>query len=95
MAATRTEWMELVARTVRAIPRGKTASYGQVAMFAGRPGGARAVVRALHALDDVPWWRVIKSDGTVAAPVRAEQAKKLAREGVVLEGARVPASCRL
>src|SRR6266705_2481746 len=55
-----------VRRIVRGIPRGRVLSYGEVALRAGRPGGARAVVRALHQLDDVPWWRVVRSDGTLA-----------------------------
>jgi methylated-DNA-protein-cysteine methyltransferase-like protein len=95
MTGAPTAWLTAVSRVVKAIPRGRTASYGQVATFAGRPGGARAVVRALHALHDVPWWRVVRSDGTVAEAVRVEQARRLKREGVVLEGARVPARCRL
>jgi len=86
-------WVEAVARAVRAIPRGSTASYAQVALFAGRPGGARGVARALQtAAPGVPWWRVIRSDGTLAAPVRVEQARRLAREGVRVEGARVSAA---
>lgn len=53
-------------------------------MLAGKPGASRAVVRALHELERVPWWRVIKSDGTIAE-VLAEQAPKLKAEGVVVE----------
>jgi methylated-DNA-protein-cysteine methyltransferase related protein len=71
-----------VRRVVRAIPRGRTLSYGEVALRAGKPRGARAVVRALNQLDDVPWWRVIRSDGTLAPAVAREQAQLLAAEGV-------------
>lgn len=81
-----TPWLERVARAVRAIPRGETASYAQVALLAGKPGAARAVVRALHALEGVPWWRVVKSDGTVAKEMAAEQLPRLEREGVALSG---------
>jgi methylated-DNA-protein-cysteine methyltransferase-like protein len=70
-----------VRRIVRSIPRGRVLSYGEVALRAGRPGGARAVVRALHQLDDVPWWRVLRSDGTLAPQVAREQAQLLAAEG--------------
>jgi methylated-DNA-protein-cysteine methyltransferase-like protein len=91
----RTQWVEQVARVVKGLPRGKTASYAQVALFAGRPGGARAVAQALHALNDVPWWRVVRSDGTLAQPVRVEQAARLLREGVKLSSGRVPARARL
>jgi methylated-DNA-protein-cysteine methyltransferase-like protein len=93
--APRSEWLDVVSRVVKGIPKGKTASYGQVALFSGRPGGARAVVKALHALNDVPWWRVVRSDGSVAEAVRVEQTRRLKREGVVLEGVRVPARHRL
>jgi methylated-DNA-protein-cysteine methyltransferase related protein len=90
-----TEWMKKVERTVRAIPKGKTAGYALVAIMAGRPGGARAVVRALHALHDVPWWRVVRSDGTVAEAIRAKQVRALAKEGVRCVNGRVPASAQL
>src|SRR5438270_5284924 len=79
---------ERVARVVRKIPKGKTLSYSAVAAFAGRPGGARAVVRALHSLKDVPWWRVIRADGTMAPEVEAEQGKRLRREGAKVAGRR-------
>ena len=78
-----------VAAVVRAIPKGKTLSYSAVAAFAGRPGGARAVVRALHQVKELPWWRVIRADGTLALEVEHEQAKRLRREGVRIEGRRV------
>ena len=62
----RSEWQLAVARAVKAIPKGQTAGYALVALLAGKAGASRAVVRALHELDDVPWWRGIKSDGTGA-----------------------------
>ena len=71
-----------VEKIVRAIPRGRTLSYSEVALRVGKPRGARAVVRALHVLDDVPWWRVIRADGTLAREVAHEQAQLLAAEKV-------------
>lgn len=56
-------------RTVRRIPRGKVATYGQVAMLAGLPGHARQVGYALHALppkSGVPWQRVINAKGEIS-----------------------------
>lgn len=56
--------------TVRRIPRGRVATYGQVAAVAGLPGRARQVGYALHALEegsDVPWQRVINHKGEVSA----------------------------
>jgi methylated-DNA-protein-cysteine methyltransferase related protein len=75
-------FVRAVRRVIRAIPRGRTLSYGEVGLRAGKPRGARAVVRALHHIDDAPWWRVIRSDGTLAPQVAREQAQLLAQEGV-------------
>ncbi|MDQ3262643.1 MAG: MGMT family protein [Myxococcota bacterium] len=73
-----------VAAAIRAIPKGSTLSYSGVALEAGKPGAARAVVRAMKNLRDLPWWRVIRRDGTLAAEVAKEQSKRLRREGVKL-----------
>ena len=81
---TLTPWLQAVERAVRAIPKGQTASYARVALMSGKPGAARAVVQALHRLEGIPWWRVLRSDGTLAPQVAIEQARKLTREGVSL-----------
>lgn len=78
---------ETVFRAVRAIPRGQVRSYAQVALYAGRPGAARGVGHELTGLPparqrDVPWWRVIRSDGTLAPMVAHEQARRLRAEGI-------------
>jgi methylated-DNA-protein-cysteine methyltransferase-like protein len=91
----RSPWLEKVAAVVSAIPKGQTASYAQVALWAGKPGASRAVVLALQALGEVPWWRVVRSDGTVAKAMFATQAPKLRREGVQLHGRRVEFSNRM
>ena len=83
----RPPFSETVFRAVRAIPRGQVRSYAQVALYAGRPGAARGVGHELTGLSeqrqrDVPWWRVIRSDGTLAPMVAHEQAKRLRAEGV-------------
>jgi len=74
-------FLRAVRRVVRAIPRGTTFSYGEVALRAGKPGGARAVVAALHRLDDIPWWRVARHDGTLAPQVARQQGALLRQEG--------------
>jgi methylated-DNA-protein-cysteine methyltransferase-like protein len=54
---------------IRSIPKGKVATYGQIAAAAGSPLGARQVVRLLHSLSDkenLPWHRVINSQGRIA-----------------------------
>lgn len=74
---------------VRRIPRGRVATYGQVARLAGLGGHARQVGYALHALrdaDGVPWHRVVNARGAVSP--RSEpggdrvQRQLLEREGV-------------
>jgi methylated-DNA-protein-cysteine methyltransferase-like protein len=77
---------EAVRRAVRAIPRGEVRSYSQVALYAGRPGAARGVGRELKTLENVPWWRVLRADGTLAPAVAVEQSRRLRAEGVRLEG---------
>lgn len=76
---------------VSRIPRGRVATYGQVARLAGLPGHARLVGYALSALPEgsgVPWHRVVNAKGLVSA--RAEgsgghdalQRVILTREGI-------------
>lgn len=77
---------------VRRIPRGRVATYGQVAALAGLAGHARQVGYALHALEDgsgVPWQRVINARGEISP--RADpfyeplQRALLEAEGVVFD----------
>lgn len=82
---------------VRRIPRGKVATYGQVAALAGRPRQARQVGYALHALpagSEVPWHRVVNAAGRLSlAPGSGgiEQRLRLLAEGVtVTEAGRIP-----
>ena len=54
---------------VKRIPRGRVATYGQIATLAGLDGHARQVGYALHSLpdgSDVPWHRVINAKGEVS-----------------------------
>jgi methylated-DNA-protein-cysteine methyltransferase-like protein len=74
---------------VRRIPRGRVATYGQVAALAGLPGHARQVGYALHALPRgtrLPWHRVINAKGEVSRRRRPgdelSQRLLLEREGV-------------
>jgi len=60
---------ERIYAAVRAIPRGKVASYGQVALLAGNPRWARVVGYALHRNPEpgvIPCHRVVMADGRVA-----------------------------
>jgi methylated-DNA-protein-cysteine methyltransferase-like protein len=77
---------------ILAIPRGKVATYGQVAGVAGSPNGARQVARVLHSLSRIkrlPWQRVINSRGSISLPRGAgfeHQKALLESEGVAVGG---------
>jgi methylated-DNA-protein-cysteine methyltransferase-like protein len=77
-------------QTVKRIPKRKVASYGQIARASGFPSQARLVGYALHNLPhgiDVPWQRVINSQGRISFPENSpsyrRQREWLEREGVV------------
>ena len=82
---------------VESIPEGRVATYGQVALLAGKPGRARLVGHALSSLDEnseVPWHRVINSRGEISRRGLGDsehfQRILLESEGVVFtEGGRV------
>jgi len=79
---------ERIYAVVRRIPRGRVASYGQIAAIAGLPGRARQVGYALAALKPstaVPWQRVVSASGEISLPqLRGGLSQRLLleREGV-------------
>jgi methylated-DNA-protein-cysteine methyltransferase-like protein len=79
------------ADTIRKIPRGKVATYGQVATAAGFPRAARQVVWALNAFRGLPWHRVVGAGGAIRLPGEQalEQRLRLEMEGVAFRGRRV------
>ena len=86
--------MERIWATVRDIPSGAVASYGQIAELSGLPRGARQVGHALRHLPrdrDVPWHRVLTASGRLAfepgSRAWRRQVDRLAEEDVpVLKG---------
>lgn len=86
--------MAAVCAAVRGLGRGEVASYGEVAARAGYPGAARAVGNVLANTLGLPWWRVVRANGQLAACSRAEQVARLRREGVAVSQDRVLRSCR-
>jgi methylated-DNA-protein-cysteine methyltransferase-like protein len=81
-----------IRRTIRAIPRGKVATYGQVAEAAGYPRFHRQVAQILGKYGDaLPWHRVIGSGGVLktSAESKFDQRLRLEMEGVHFRGARV------
>ena len=82
---------------VRRIPRGRVATYGQVARLAGIPGHARQVGYALHALPEgsrVPWHRVVNRAGAIS-PRRAPGFDRVQRVLLEAEGVRLDAKGRI
>jgi methylated-DNA-protein-cysteine methyltransferase related protein len=92
------ELYEKIYSMIRKIPRGKVATYGQIAGLAGLGPHARLVGYALHALPPdkrVPWHRVVAAGGKIN--LRGEgmtvQRKLLEAEGVKFtEGGKIPLS---
>jgi len=82
--------LELVTR----IPRGRVATYGQLAALLGRPRSARAVGQALHVANGaVPWHRVVNARGGISRRSRMAsmmtQRIRLEQEGVIFRRGRV------
>jgi len=88
---------EQVYAVVRLIPAGQVTSYGRIAAMLGSPNAARAVGYALRALKDtgdmpdytdIPWQRVVNSQGRISIQNREFgaqlQAELLRGEGVVV-----------
>ena len=83
-------------RTALQIPRGKVASYGQVADLAGLPRRARLVGKAMGFAPkemNIPWYRILRVNGQIAFPKGSELALKqtelLQGEGVAVLNSRV------
>lgn len=81
---------------VRKIPKGKVATYGQIAELAGDKKMARAVGNALHKNPDpeqIPCYRVVNAKGELAGEFafggKGEQAKLLKADGIEVKNGRV------
>lgn len=72
---------------VRGIPEGFVRTYGEVS-----PGAPRFAGAVLFECDepDLPWWRVVRADGSLAKGDR--QRRRLVAEGVPFRGDRVDMS---
>ena len=82
---------------IQQIPKGRVASYGQIAKLAGLPKHARLVSYVLKHLDpasNIPWYRVINSQGKLSLAKLDEygqniQQLKLQDEGVYMLNGKV------
>jgi methylated-DNA-protein-cysteine methyltransferase-like protein len=83
---------EAFRKAIRSIPRGKVATYGQVAAAAGYPLNHRHVAQLLHKSHrGLPWQRVVGAGGEIKLKYEAgsEQRMRLEMEGVAFRGKRV------
>jgi methylated-DNA-protein-cysteine methyltransferase-like protein len=79
-------------RQVRRVPRGKVATYGDIAYAAGYPGAARQVAWALHSDSrGLAWHRIVGAGGAIllAGEDGFEQRMRLQAEGVAFAGLKV------
>ncbi|HEV7426172.1 MAG TPA: MGMT family protein [Thermoanaerobaculia bacterium] len=70
MALSNADSYQRIYKAVKRVPRGRVATYGQIAKLAGLDGHARQVGYALHSLpdrSDIPWHRVINAKGEISA----------------------------
>ena len=84
------DFEQRVIGVLKRLQKGEVVTYGEVAEEAGFPGAARAVGNLLSTgLEGVPWWRVVRADGSLVARHRSEQARRLRAEGVAVVNDRV------
>lgn len=82
---------QFIYKIVRKIPRGKVATYGQIAALCGSPRAARIVGYALHIIpenSDIPWQRVINRQGIISTTC-LEHPSTLQRDILISEGVEV------
>ena len=83
---------EAMRRAILSIPKGKVATYGQVAAAAGYPLYHRAAARLLrNSHGSLPWQRVVGAGGEIKTKYEHahEQRLRLELEGVTFRGNRV------
>ena len=95
------EPVERIWQVVAMIPKGRVASYGQIAALAGMPRHARLVGRTLRELpkgSKLPWHRVVNASLKISqrpgTDGHLEQRRRLLAEGVEFTGERIPKAFR-
>lgn len=83
------ELHERVREVIATVPRGKVATYGDIAALAGAPS-PRMIGRILSEDGaDLPWHRVLRANGTPAPHLVHRQLELLRAEGVLADGQKV------
>jgi methylated-DNA-protein-cysteine methyltransferase-like protein len=76
---------------IKRIPKGKVATYGQIAAYAGNPRGARQIAYILHSSsrkENLFWHRVVNSKGGISLKPGSGyevQKKLLEKEGIIFK----------
>ncbi|MES2855023.1 MAG: MGMT family protein [Bdellovibrionota bacterium] len=76
---------------VKKIPKGKIATYGQIARLAGKPHAARGVGWILNSSSEthrLPWQRVVNSKGKISFPKKTDEFRRQ-RKLLIKDGVRV------
>lgn len=71
-----TDFTKKVLSLIKKIPKGRVATYSQIAKLAGKPQGVRGVVWILHSQSEsnsLPWHRVINAKGKISFPEMTPQ----------------------
>jgi methylated-DNA-protein-cysteine methyltransferase related protein len=82
------ELYERIYEIIRLVPRGRVATYGQIAAIVGPPCEARTVGYALAALGEtivhpsVPWQRIVNAQGGISTYPTGRQRAALEHEGI-------------
>lgn len=87
---------EMIWQILALIPKGKVATYGQIAKLCGYPGYARYVGHTLKQLPQgtgLPWHRVINAKGQISFPKESDayriQRTRLEQEGIAFDGEKI------
>jgi alkylated DNA nucleotide flippase Atl1 len=84
------EFVERVLALVERIPVGRVLPYGRIAEHLAAGYGPRYVGRIMTLEGSaVPWWRVPRADGSIAAPLMAEAQVHWLEEGTPVRNGRV------
>jgi alkylated DNA nucleotide flippase Atl1 len=88
-------YVESVLRVVESIPVGRVMAYGAIASLVGA-GGPRQVGRVMAEYGGaVPWWRVVRADGTLPDSHRHRARERYLAEGTPLVGDRIGGDLRI
>lgn len=95
MAVEHEAYVEAVLRVVESIPAGRVMAYGAIAEVVG-VGGPRQIGRVMADYGGaVPWWRVVRADGTLPASHRHRARERYLAEGTPLVRERIVGDLRI